>query len=522
MANVLFKRGLQKDVPLSTAQDGVFYLTQDTNRLYVGQGTKAILLNQTVNIIPTINDLKGLTTQWGANANQHINDFYYISESNILAVYTGSGEDNGWVQINPDTNTKNKSASVAASSNTATNTANVDISVTDTDDISVTASMAVKGLNGISVDANNGVLEISGDPYALSGDIANGQLNLVLNNGSTTHTVVVKAKGAASLVKDNGELFISSENTVNESASLSVGDGGVLNVSITDSDSQSVAATAAIGIKLSDNTFMPIVETDGLVAAASAIYSRADIDQMFRGLNGMTFKGSVSDVLPTSNVSVGDVYIVATNGAASAVHAGTIVGDLFIAKLASGATEDANGYIPANKLEWTYVPSGNEDLADVTYTPIITTANHQLILQDGNDITKAGIVLNAGTNIALSSTESATGVLATTINHASISTTTTAAAALSNGAASFTAIKGLTISNGHVTAIETDTFTPVTYDLSGATATVANNKATVGIGLVDSNNIAQTGANFSIESSSLTITATGTNGIVADMVWGTF
>lgn len=35
--NVLFKRGLHSNLPATTAaQDGVFYLTTDTNRLYVG------------------------------------------------------------------------------------------------------------------------------------------------------------------------------------------------------------------------------------------------------------------------------------------------------------------------------------------------------------------------------------------------------------------------------------------------------------------------------------------------------
>ena len=35
MANVMFKRGLSANLP-EVAQDGVFYLSTDTNRLYVG------------------------------------------------------------------------------------------------------------------------------------------------------------------------------------------------------------------------------------------------------------------------------------------------------------------------------------------------------------------------------------------------------------------------------------------------------------------------------------------------------
>ena len=37
MANVIFKRGLQSNLPAAgSVEDGVFYLTTDTNRLYVG------------------------------------------------------------------------------------------------------------------------------------------------------------------------------------------------------------------------------------------------------------------------------------------------------------------------------------------------------------------------------------------------------------------------------------------------------------------------------------------------------
>jgi hypothetical protein len=42
--NVLFKRGKQQNLP-STALDGVFYLTTDTHRLYVGQDNVPVLLN---------------------------------------------------------------------------------------------------------------------------------------------------------------------------------------------------------------------------------------------------------------------------------------------------------------------------------------------------------------------------------------------------------------------------------------------------------------------------------------------
>ena len=101
MANILFKRGLQKDLP-TTATDGVFYLTKDTNRLYVGQGSTMALLNQTVQIVSSIAALSDKPAK---------NDFYYCTAENVLAVYTGHSVDDEhpydatkWQQINRNTN----------------------------------------------------------------------------------------------------------------------------------------------------------------------------------------------------------------------------------------------------------------------------------------------------------------------------------------------------------------------------------------------------------------------------------
>lgn len=91
MANIMFKRGQQNQLP-AVAQDGVFYLTTDTNRLYVGQGETMALLNQTVQIVPAVANLP---------SNPTLNDFYYCTAENILAVYNGTE----WKQINPDTDT---------------------------------------------------------------------------------------------------------------------------------------------------------------------------------------------------------------------------------------------------------------------------------------------------------------------------------------------------------------------------------------------------------------------------------
>ena len=95
MANVLFKKGLHASLPTSGAVEGAFYLTTDSDRLYVGKADGTLAdLNKYVKIIATLND--GATLPEGQEG-----DFLYIQDSNILAVYTGGK----WKQVNPDTDT---------------------------------------------------------------------------------------------------------------------------------------------------------------------------------------------------------------------------------------------------------------------------------------------------------------------------------------------------------------------------------------------------------------------------------
>lgn len=95
MANVSFKRGLSTALSNVAVEDGVFYLTTDTNRLYVGQGSKLAELNQSVTTYAT----------WAAmeeNAPKQEGQFYYAIQENVLACYLP--ELNKWQQINPDHN----------------------------------------------------------------------------------------------------------------------------------------------------------------------------------------------------------------------------------------------------------------------------------------------------------------------------------------------------------------------------------------------------------------------------------
>lgn len=118
MANVMFKRGTQSSFNnLSTYQDGCFYLTTDSHRLYIGTGNnKADLVSQSVITYPDWASIEALSNKSSSSYAPGLcseGQFYYAKAENILCTYSNGK----WVQINPDHNddhdTYVKSVSVA-------------------------------------------------------------------------------------------------------------------------------------------------------------------------------------------------------------------------------------------------------------------------------------------------------------------------------------------------------------------------------------------------------------------------
>jgi len=260
----------------------------------------------------------------------------------------------------------------------------------------------------------------------------------------------------------------------------------------------------------------------------------------------MTFKGTFAStggtvsVLPTTGVRNGDVYIIAENNlTASDIPgndsslavmdaSGTRIGDMVIAT----GTEGSDGFI-ASGLKWVYVPSGNDSSDAYSYFAEATAATNTLLLKNriAGSAPVAQLSLTAGTDIAITSTAS-NGALASTISHATYNAVTPAETASPTGsAASFTAIKELTLTNGHVTGITTDTFTPLVYNLSGSVVTEGTrfssssttNDVTAAISLRDTTIDGRHGtANIKLSSSSITFSKGANDEVVADLVWGTF
>ena len=124
MANLQFLRGSQaslndiknKKSGAPQVQDGAFYLTTDTNRLYVGQKTGTttdlVELNKSVTSVETLSSLpKNILDNSNKVITRKVENgqFYYVTDINVLCVYSETLNNDGvviasnWTQINPDT-----------------------------------------------------------------------------------------------------------------------------------------------------------------------------------------------------------------------------------------------------------------------------------------------------------------------------------------------------------------------------------------------------------------------------------
>lgn len=557
MANVLFKRGQQATLNAQgfQAQDGVFYLTQDTNRLYIGEGTSLKLLNQTVQIVASLNELLSTSNNWDAAAKAaHRNDFYYIPAhqgdhtnthgGNILVVWDGTE----WVQINPDTDTKLDHVAVSASAQN--NVASVTVTADDgTSNQNLADTFTITGSGGLQVTGSGKNVNLVGETYTLSHSIdsntntASITLDATLGTDTSVDLVAGSNISFSTPVGNSNGIKIDAVDSQVNSATLSIPAAGSLAIDVTDTNGgegqstlQNVGIAVGAGTGNVGNYYVPITNTANKTAAN--IYTAEEIDSLINGLDGMTFKGTFGtggtvSVLPTTGVRNGDTYVIISNGMTSSDipglsggslgSDGTRVGDMVIA---NGTETD--GFISSG-LSWVYVPSGNDAADAYSYTAVATAATNTLLLRNQIPTDIARISLTAGTDVDITST-AADGSLSSTISHATYNAVTPVADSNpSTNTATFTAIKGLTLSNGHVTGITTDTFTPLTYTLSGATVTEgtrfsassSTNDITAQIALADNQNGARGTADVKLSSSSITLTRSN-DSIVMDLVWGSF
>ena len=217
-ANVMFKRGTQSSFNnLSTYQDGCFYLTTDSHRLYIGtSNNKADLVSQSVITYPNWAAIEALSNKSSSSYAPGLcseGQFYYAKAENILCTYSNGK----WIQINPDHNDDHDTyvKSVSVAKNTA-DTVNGEQLVYD-----VKITQAQKDLKG-----NN-----EGAPTEVSGKLTISAADL---NQIATHTNV----GMEVEKSSSSKVYLKNSGTgANAAKKVELAGGGSVSVS-TDSSNK--------------------------------------------------------------------------------------------------------------------------------------------------------------------------------------------------------------------------------------------------------------------------------------------
>ena len=578
--NVGFKVGAQSDLnTLMTsggASEGVFYLTNDTHRLYIGHsnglsGDNAkiipIPVNEGIQFVESINDLPVYTTT--ADHSAHAGEFYYLSSTNVLCVYSGV---NGWIQINTNTDTTVSSVTAAV---TATNDiGSVTYTVSSTNGAGPNDTFTLTGSNGIKITGSGKALTLAGDTYTLSsgrptGNTEDIQIKLDSTNTDNDSNVTIVAGNNITLTPDSTDtttkfkvdaidttydnLALTATGTgfgatITGSNGVTVNNGGVNSIDpvvkyISTAGSGSVA-----------DTYTPVHFINGVVELP--VYSKDVLEEKLKALNAMTYKGvihstqngaaatgfdSTTNVLKkgadTVSVSIGDTFLAGENITYNNVSYEK--GSLFIAR----GTE-IDGVITSG-LVFDVIEESND--TDTTYTlatgSIENGAGVQINASTGGNIGKIGVYSGSADGLTVTdTTESNSTTHKFNIKHNQLqggTASTTSGTTVTQGkvtTATYTAVTGLTIdAMGHVSSVEktvltvNDTNAKLT-DLSNS-ASVSNNIATINTSAtVTQANGSTTDSvqsdSFTLTSNNLTLTQTTNNdnnkGITINLTWGTF
>lgn len=483
MANVMFKRGLQSKLP-ATAVNGAFYLTTDTNRLYVGvaDGKAPVLLNQTIQFIDSLGALNTMSNAWTPNEKlDHKNDIYYIvngadgNPGNILATWDGSK----WIQINPDSNTYVTGFGLGVQANGDT-AANATFQITDNaGNQNLLQTLTLQGANGIKVGVSGKVITFTGDTYSLDNTVANNEATVTLASANTDNdsSITIKGGNNVSITTDSDKkIIVNSTDTYVNQVKLSVSNGE-LTTSIAQNDpNKGVSSNAQkLYFTLGDNA------TEYGINGSLPVYTQTEVDNLFKQLNGLTYIGTVgqnglySDLDVTDGITGltdihnGDMFMVSGseviyNAGGSKAHQG----DLLIAT----GSENADGVLTS--ITWNYVPSGDDTVTDTTYSFNTAPASNRFTITNNVGTGGLQVTYTNGTAIDVVSTDAtSSGVsgMSVAINHADVPHTDSTGTTIS-GADNFKAITKVAVNKqGHVTEVETTDITVPKYSAGAISVT---------------------------------------------------
>lgn len=562
LQNIKFLQGSEAKLKsLTSVQNGAFYLTNDTYRLYIGDNGKAVPVNQGVIVVEdqtALNAIDKTTVSPG--------QFYLIKTGNILCTLS-NGQ---WVQINPTT----KLTAAATSASKTGKNVQLDTQVTSTNGNPISSFILAEGAGialavttpegggvptiTVSSTGSGGIeTRISAKDSAENADFVEIAQTITITpvdgtDPTTTTTTAFKlAKGEniKSVVAKDGTVTINAaQQAVTKMSFVPAGETeNGFNLAIeqnsgnTNLASELFDPTVGIGKSGAEGTgdihFVNGKATLDVYTTTQADAAiEAAINAKLAAADAMTYKGTVNSAEALgalTQVKNGDTYKVSAEFEYLATK--VKVGDLLIAQ----GTEGEDGFLPES-FKFDIVPSGNE------YETKVDPLAHGIAITDGasTPTTLGSIQLAAGSQVVLD--DNGTGKEKTiTVSHATIAQTTkergedglipateglnTVYTDATNGATkTIRVVKDVkTTNNGHVTevVIGEEIIKDTDVALKSTSNTITKSKdekgVTVSTAVVDNLDRAATGASFDLISNSLAVAATG-NTITVEMTWGEF
>ena len=536
---VKFKLGTQASLnALKNWEVGTFYLTKDSSRLYIGQENELALLNKSVEIYANLNALKD-------KGKSYEGDIAYCADENVLAYYNGTT----WNQINPDDDT----ILTALAHTVSSVTDGVKITTTGTNDDGKAidpADVTITGAKGVQVSTpNNKAITITGDTYALNvqehADTTNDidlVLDSALQNDSTVH---IKGGDNVTITKtaDSNGIQIASKDTKLNGIILGLNNDGELQVGASDTaGTTGLLKKQKLGYFV-DGSYYGIGSNDETKRVDLPVYSKDQVDNLIKKLDGMTYRGTIGTSGTTftmdasfnvlkggtaTEIHIGDMFLVQGGKLTYATEKTAGIGDMLIATAKDGKSE-TNGVLAIDNVEWTFIPSGDDSKTDTTYIFKASGAADSMTITSStsNGAAVGKIAFTKGDGIVIESTDnggSSPTELSVNIKHNTYNTTKTPGnKSLTNGG-TFDVIDSITYDNGHITGINTKTIQTLEYKPGPDNAikdTGANSVTVTHSLLAGEHLVSDANAKMVLSSKTLELTASG-NTVTADLVWGSF
>ena len=550
MAYVGFKLGTQAALDTmytnKTATEGIFYLTNDTNRLYIGKtGGEVAAVNEGVITVDAVANLP-------TGSNRITGSFYYATAENVLCVFNGSS----WVQINAIVTNKSMGTALTDASGTVT----VKTTITDSQNKSLNTQYTVTGANGITVSSTETAMTITGDPIsvaAMAGASNDATVSVTSTSGTTNDSFGIKGGSNVTVTAADDIITVAAKDTTIKSVSTTANDTNSgnntsgFNIIVTDSDNAEKKGLLDPSIKIgktesqvkfiggvADLDVYTISEVDGLISKTND-----DFQTALRGFNAMEYKGTVGTStadagvsLPTSNVKSGYSYLVTGDSFVGADNKSYPAGTLVVAY----GIEDSAGYL--NPIQWSYVTGS---ITDTQYTGTAISGGMTLTQKNNNAVVMSlkaqpadDNASGVGSDIVITSSAAGGDSQILSFAHKKYSDSVTGTADITQpdtmtavSTYDIPVISGITIKNGHVTGYTTKTYKVIDTNssLSIATTFSADTNKTTGtvaqaFTLTNGKNQGTvSNSNFTINSSSLEVTVNSDKtGLAMNLVWGSF